>query len=419
MAKGNMLLGYSRGSVGDVVFYRDGGSQRQRARNRKPNNPNTEPQVKQRSKFANAVKFFTQFNSSFFKFAFEDKKTNESDYNAFMRHNVTRSGYIGAAANKIANWPALGLWQMSDGSLPSITAPFPQPHNKGVSFKIDLEEGVGTFLTVAQLTSELLKSANWREGDIVTIPWYAVTPYSSLPTINTASTPSPAASNGFVQFVLDSSNQDDLPLFSINGEEWFIRGDLNGGVLRLFPVNSDADLTQILIGFAVVHSRNTPQGLQVSTSSLTWVQFDGNQKAIPSEVPLAALLEDTTYYASVLSDWGAAVPAVLQGLTARANYPYDAVSVTFDNIEQTASPNGVVSFAYSTNSPNIIVRMVKDGAAMPFVGLPSVSTNGVEVSAELSAGNAALALTLGNNFERSSEIYIRFIDGRTTTIRFN
>lgn len=31
MAKGNMLLGMSRGSVGDVTFYRSGGSQRARA----------------------------------------------------------------------------------------------------------------------------------------------------------------------------------------------------------------------------------------------------------------------------------------------------------------------------------------------------------------------------------------------------
>lgn len=48
MAKGNMLLGMSRGSVGDVTFYRSGGSQRARARNRKPANPMTVRQQTQR-----------------------------------------------------------------------------------------------------------------------------------------------------------------------------------------------------------------------------------------------------------------------------------------------------------------------------------------------------------------------------------
>ena len=41
MAKGNMLMGYSRGSVGDVTFARIKGQQIARARNRNPKNPKT------------------------------------------------------------------------------------------------------------------------------------------------------------------------------------------------------------------------------------------------------------------------------------------------------------------------------------------------------------------------------------------
>lgn len=48
MAKGNMLLGYSRGKVGDVVFTRFNGQQVAKARNRNPKNPKSEAQCVQR-----------------------------------------------------------------------------------------------------------------------------------------------------------------------------------------------------------------------------------------------------------------------------------------------------------------------------------------------------------------------------------
>lgn len=48
MAKDNLFLGFGRGSVGDVVFYRQGGQQVARARNRNPKNPKTALQLLQR-----------------------------------------------------------------------------------------------------------------------------------------------------------------------------------------------------------------------------------------------------------------------------------------------------------------------------------------------------------------------------------
>lgn len=48
MAKDNLFLGFGRGTVGDVVFYRQGGQQVARARNRAPKNPQTALQLLQR-----------------------------------------------------------------------------------------------------------------------------------------------------------------------------------------------------------------------------------------------------------------------------------------------------------------------------------------------------------------------------------
>lgn len=56
MAKGNMLLGYSRGKVGDLVFKRQNGQQVVTPRNRNPKNPRTDRQLITRLAFSTAVK---------------------------------------------------------------------------------------------------------------------------------------------------------------------------------------------------------------------------------------------------------------------------------------------------------------------------------------------------------------------------
>lgn len=48
MAKGNLILGMGRGSIGDVTLYRSNGTQVSRARNRAPKNPQTRQQTAQR-----------------------------------------------------------------------------------------------------------------------------------------------------------------------------------------------------------------------------------------------------------------------------------------------------------------------------------------------------------------------------------
>ena len=302
MAKGNMLLGMSRGSVGDVTFYRSGGSQRARARNRKPANPMTVRQQTQRAKFANAVKFHKQVTSNFFRFAYEDKKTNESDYNAFMRHNVGNSGFIGAKASKIAFWPALGLWEVTAGSLPEITVTVDA---EGSLFSADL--GVtGNVTTVGALSTALIALGDtWREGDILTVLMYRATAAGSLPTVDTET--EHIASSAYLQIILNSS--DTTTLASLVGK----LGGL-GFIMSVDPADGFGVMgddaawatawTDDLLQCAVIHSRNTAGGLLVSTQSMV---------ANKSQVITDSLTEDGTYYNAVLADWDAAAEAVLQG----------------------------------------------------------------------------------------------------------
>lgn len=61
MATGNFLLGYGRRSIGDVTFYRAGGQQRSRARNRNPRNPRSEKQAIQRMVLSAAAKMASAY----------------------------------------------------------------------------------------------------------------------------------------------------------------------------------------------------------------------------------------------------------------------------------------------------------------------------------------------------------------------
>lgn len=310
MAKGNMLLGYSRGSVGDVTFYRAGGSQRQRARNRQPNNPRTAKQMTQRSKFANAVKFFKQINTGFFKYAFEDRKTNESDYNAFMRHNVVNSGYIGAQASKIADWPALGLWQLSAGSLPEITAPFPQP--EGVTAGIAFYLGVtlsDNVLTVGDLSTGLINGnpSVWRSGDILTFVVYRATNANTLPTVDTEEDHRVYAAYG--QLILNESDTTALLdiVATVGGLPFALAADSDGLKVQGNDSTAATIWANDFIGISVIHSRNSANGLLVSPSTMVYNR---------AELPLLAMSDSGAYYSAVIADWQASADAILQGAAA-------------------------------------------------------------------------------------------------------
>ena len=302
MAKGNMLLGMSRGSVGDVTFYRSGGSQRARARNRKPANPMTVRQQTQRAKFANAVKFHKQVTSNFFRFAYEDKMVNESDYNAFMRHNVGNSGFIGAKASKIASWPALGQWEVTAGSLPEITGGV----TASPSFLFNLGVTGSNITTVGQLSTALVALGdNWREGDIVTVLLYCATSASSLPTVDTET--NHTGSSAYFQFIVNSSDTTTLSSLKVvlNGDG--ISPYITANGFEIKGTDSDewaSSWASNLYQCAVIHSRNTAGGLLVSTQSMLVNKY---------QVITDALNEGGTYYNAVLADWDAAAEAVLQG----------------------------------------------------------------------------------------------------------
>lgn len=119
MSKGNMLLGYARGKVGSLVFTRRKGEQVTRAYNARPNNPKSPKQILQRMKIYAPTALYRLFAPMFFKYAFDDQKANETDYNVYMRKNIASSPWVAkelASQYAVLPFPA----RLSDGSLPSV-----------------------------------------------------------------------------------------------------------------------------------------------------------------------------------------------------------------------------------------------------------------------------------------------------------
>lgn len=302
MAKGNIILGYLRGSIGDITFFRAKGQQLSRARNRAPANPRTVGQMDQRAKMACAVKFFSQVGANFFKYAFEGKKDKESYFNAFVKNNIYLGGYIGKQASRVFDFPALGAWQISSGTLPEITAPFPQDMY-GVAFSVGTVSATAK-TTISDLSTALIASdsSRWREGDILTCLCYCATNYANLPTVLTDQ--GNRALTAVWQIRLSTSNTDTLPalVFPLLDISFNCYLDEDG---LCFECPGGAEYTNNLYCFGLIHSRNTANGLKVSSSTLV----------APQAPELLAVVSSQSgnYYNAVIADWQASEEAILQG----------------------------------------------------------------------------------------------------------
>lgn len=295
MAKGNMMLGYSRGSVGDVTFSRLKGQQIAKARNRNPNNPKTKTQMMQRSLFVSATKFYQQARAKFFKFAFEDKKYHESDFNAFMRHNVKNGTNMTQEAVKAYNYPALGMWALSKGSL----EPFVQK-SEGNYYKantgIVVPSNYQVPTKVGELSKTLIQSNRFQVGDMLTMVNYGFTRVGEAPV------PSLAPLNddyytyfSFKQMVINTESTESLSKYDLAVE-------VDGTTHVLYITSTGAVYDERYVAVCLIHSRQTANGLLVNDSVLLpSALFDEAVKACA----------DDAYIQQVLNQWGATEEAIL------------------------------------------------------------------------------------------------------------
>ena len=374
MAKGNIILGYLRGSIGDITFFRAKGQQLSRARNRAPANPRTVAQMDQRAKMACAVKFYTQVGTNFFKYAFEGKNEKESYFNAFVKNNILLGGYIGKQASRVYDFPALGAWQISSGTLPEITAPFPQSVN-GVVFSVGTVSGT-PLTTISALSNALIgsDSSRWREGDILTCLCYCATNYATLPTIFTDQ--GNRAYTAVWQIRLSTSNTDTLPSLVFPLLEMSFECVLNSDGLS-FIGSTGSEYTNNLYCFGLIHSRITSSGLKVSSSTLVAPQS-------PDLLSVVSL-PSGSYYNAVIADWQATDEAVLQGglstvntysaplLLGRYTDSYELVPLPYDETVKNAVQVSTIRVKVA-NGYNLTDKMFKLGGLTGSLTLSKLSS---------------------------------------------
>ena len=309
MAKGNMLLGMARGSVGDVTFYRDGGLQRARSRNRQPNNPRSNKQQTQRALFSNCVKFYKLTASKFFRFAFENKKVNESDYNAFMRENLKRGVMMSKTAFYVEPYPALGNWLMSRGSLATIRNANDDNTNAPIfDLGAPYAEIPSRNITIGEISTAMVASGRYQVGDIITMIKYLSNGDKIPSATPNAETDYLQTNFVFWQFLVDPNNSNTFVSLFGDVARFFIDQTSQGNLAISFGSLAASGNEEWRIGYqatTIIHSRNTANGLLVSTQELTC-----NPRYTDA---ITTATTDATYKSAVLSDWQASGLAILQG----------------------------------------------------------------------------------------------------------
>lgn len=365
MAKGNMLLGYARGAVGNLVFSRVKGNEVTKARNRQPANPKTSKQVYQRAKFLNAVNFYKRGVQNLFKFAYEDKTQQESDFNAFMRHNVSRAVPVGKNSSTESIYPAISNWITSVGSLngpqavigfngnvmdsqsasigrtyacgqynvsPSVSSETAPLESEAIA-RVSILLGIGSATTFGEVCAALkAQYPDLQEGDIVTVTMiHQIIQGIGSPRLLY---PSAYGTEGFIsspawkfaQFIIDSTstvaiaNAVSQGLMYLSDGLTFEASNIPDGVMSFamtktwqqwwdeldggtFDPELFGDISSCVAG-VVTFSRNTTSGLRVSTEELS--TSEGFQQMIE-------LSKTTAFTESVLRSWDAADMAILEG----------------------------------------------------------------------------------------------------------
>lgn len=281
--------GRRRGSVGNETYTITRGQNIVKEKVLQPLNPRTKNQQTQRAKFASAVRFFQFATRNFFKFAYEDKKSKESDYNAFMRWNIPLGVVFPADSSEFVTrlgggeWPMLAPWKLTDGRLsaPVYSSNYSIDSSRTGSNQVNFiiesnyyDADMQSPTTFGELSRLMVLAGMAEEGDILTFVCfnesgavYAEAGGQVLPV-------SVGNLNYFTYRQIKVNVADTTPLTNISPE--FVIGfnkDDENQKSRLqcywhIPSIATA-LTELSAGDAVIRSRKVAGGLEVSSSTLS------------------------------------------------------------------------------------------------------------------------------------------------------
>ena len=163
MSKGSLFWGTAVGKLGENIFYRAGGQQRNRAYIRDVRNPKTRSQMTNRIKWANVINSWRMLKP-FIMMGMQNRKTNQSDYNKFVSLNVGNSRAYLLKEQALQGGTVLAPYIITSGSLGlrSMRSAAITGINVG---NIDL-----TNATIGELSSAIIaNNAGIAVGDQITV----------------------------------------------------------------------------------------------------------------------------------------------------------------------------------------------------------------------------------------------------------
>lgn len=305
MATGSSYWGTSKGKLGNIVLRVRKGQTVESKYQPNVNNPRTFAQCRQRALFANAVKFYKSAISRMFKFAFEDKTANESDYNAFMRHNVNKGMILKKYMSESSYFPAIGnSWVLSSGSFSPfvVNAGMDRPYMElpaDISLAdYNLDQKKLPAVRIADLSNYLIAAFGLQNGDLFTLV-RVITEWDSLENEELFNEPYWQV----LQIRVDATNFNPYgSVYPTNAKVAQIEFD--DAAHAMYFANAVQSYAE---GYAAIWSRQTSTGLKVST-----------QELVINDVAMSIFYDsfEQPYYNEALGTWGADTGAVLQGAIA-------------------------------------------------------------------------------------------------------
>ena len=276
MSKGSSYWGTATGKIGNTVVRVRKGVRVEAAYQPNVSNPRSSGQVVQRGKFSDAVGFYKRAMANFFRMAFEDKKTNETDFNAFMRHNVSR-GYVYSRQMVTGGQgalPYIGKWLLSYGSLYNMKI---NSGDSGLDVTHWMPTTGGENPTMGNMFTGWITDGLVQEGDILTVvrilssadgagyDEYTDEALGLLPGFTyTGTLPEGVAPKWSVDQYIIKSDSAEL----LKNQRWLSVAS-NGSATINFADMGTASVDSARAAAAII-TRKTANGLLCSTTPLVW-----------------------------------------------------------------------------------------------------------------------------------------------------
>lgn len=302
-----MWLRGAKKRLGGTVIYQAMGQTRQRELASEVSNPRTESQMGQRVKWANLVNLY-RANRSWMKYAYETKKSNQSEYNKFMSLNVAASRIYLTKSVANAGGCVVDAYMVTQGSLPSIE--FVPTTNGYIRSNIDVS-GLGalTGVTVKSFSDVVVENnPAIRYGDQLS--------FIRMTQMTNASTGVPYVVAREYEVVIDTNNllplENYLPLDYIT---------IWGGDEAFLAVGTATGRSG---GFAMILSRTISGKTYVSSQRIYPVAMDAYIQAFSSQAALQAAIDsygvsDDAFLSSTYASQDNQAPTMLALLSAKSD----------------------------------------------------------------------------------------------------